>query len=154
MHLQNKLQVYVLFGDFLPFLRSQITNLMSVDSQRFKETVPSVNFLWSAPVQFALGTYFLYDLVGVSAFAGLSVLLLCLPANLLSARCVCENQQIALFRHVAKISATALICGLYISPRSLWNQLHTHILEGYTNCLSLLIRPYHSSSYLWAHTAF
>ncbi len=58
---------------------------MSVDSQRFKETVPSVNFLWSAPVQFALGTYFLYDLVGVSAFAGLSVLLLCVPVNLASA---------------------------------------------------------------------
>ncbi len=67
---------------------------MSVDSQRFKETVPSVNFLWSAPVQFALGTYFLYDLVGVSAFAGLSVLLLCLPANLLSARCVCVSPSV------------------------------------------------------------
>ena len=81
---------------------------MSVDSQRFKETVPSVNFLWSAPVQFALGTYFLYDLVGVSAFAGLSVLLLCLPANLLSARC--ENQQISLFIHVAKMNSNGFLC--------------------------------------------
>ena len=68
------------------YTTGEITNLMSIDSQRFVEVMPFINVMWAAPIQFTLATYFLHDLVGVSAFAGLSVILVCLPINFLSGR--------------------------------------------------------------------
>ena len=68
------------------YTTGEITNLMSIDAQKFVEVLPYINVMWAAPLQIGLATYFLYDLVGVSAFAGLSVILVCLPINFLSGR--------------------------------------------------------------------
>jgi ATP-binding cassette subfamily C (CFTR/MRP) protein 1 len=62
----------------------EITNYISVDCQRFATGVQYMNFVWVAPLEVAAAGFFLYDLVGVSAFAGLAVLLLCVPVNALS----------------------------------------------------------------------
>ncbi len=43
---------------------------------------------------------------------------------------------------------------IYFSKVARESVTHTHILERYAHCLSLLIRPYQNSSQLWAHTAF
>ena len=64
------------------FTSGEITNLMSIDAQRFIEIVPFLNTVWSGPFQFALAIYFLYDLVGVSALAGLAVFAILVPINI------------------------------------------------------------------------
>ena len=64
------------------FTSGEITNLMSIDAQRFIEIVPFLNTVWSGPFQFALAIYFLYDLIGVSALAGLAVFAILVPINI------------------------------------------------------------------------
>ena len=64
------------------FTSGEITNLMSIDAQRFIEIVPFLNTVWSGPFQFALAIYFLYDLVGLSALAGLAVFAILVPINI------------------------------------------------------------------------
>ena len=68
------------------FSTGEITNLMSVDAQRFMEIIPYVNSLWSGPFQFALAIYFLYNLIGVSAFVGLAVFAVLIPINIYGGR--------------------------------------------------------------------
>ena len=64
------------------FSTGEITNLMSIDAQRFVEIVPYLNTVWSGPFQFFLAIYFLYDLVGPSAMAGLGVFAILVPINM------------------------------------------------------------------------
>uniref|UniRef100_A0A0N5BHC0 ABC-type glutathione-S-conjugate transporter n=1 Tax=Strongyloides papillosus TaxID=174720 RepID=A0A0N5BHC0_STREA len=59
----------------------EIVNIMSVDIQRFQDMTTFVMLFWSAPLQVLLSIYFLWDLMGVSVFAGLVVLLLMVPLN-------------------------------------------------------------------------
>ena len=61
----------------------EITNLLAIDSQRLVEVIRNVHVLWSAPFQIALALYFLYDIVGTSAFAGMAILLTLVPANVI-----------------------------------------------------------------------
>jgi hypothetical protein len=44
--------------------------------------------LWSAPLQIGLSTYFLYNLLGVSTFAGIALMVVMSPINGLITRCV------------------------------------------------------------------
>ena len=64
------------------FSTGEITNLMSIDAQRFIEIVPYLNTVWSGPFQFGLAIYFLFDLVGYSALAGLAVFFILVPVNI------------------------------------------------------------------------
>lgn len=59
----------------------EIVNLMSVDAQRFYELIPFLHIIWSGPMVLIICMYFLYDLLGVSAFAGLGALILLIPIN-------------------------------------------------------------------------
>ena len=63
------------------FTVGEITNFMAVDAQRLVDSVPMVHFLWSSAYVIILALAFLYLELGVSAFAGLGVLLLLIPAN-------------------------------------------------------------------------
>eukprot|EP00002_Diphylleia_rotans_P003775 TRINITY_DN1266_c0_g1_i1.p1 TRINITY_DN1266_c0_g1~~TRINITY_DN1266_c0_g1_i1.p1 ORF type:complete len:1203 (-),score=279.41 TRINITY_DN1266_c0_g1_i1:2308-5916(-) len=58
-----------------------IVNLMSVDAQRFMDMVAYLHMVWSAPFQIAVSIYLLYQEVGSSVFAGLSVMILMIPLN-------------------------------------------------------------------------
>ncbi|XP_078036751.1 multidrug-Resistance like Protein 1 isoform X5 [Augochlora pura] len=61
----------------------EIVNLMSVDAQRFMDLTAYINMIWSAPLQIVLALYFLWDLLGPAVLAGLAVLLILIPVNLL-----------------------------------------------------------------------
>lgn len=52
------------------FTIGEITNLMSVDAERVQETFQFVHQLWTAPYTIILALFFLYQEVGVAAFAG------------------------------------------------------------------------------------
>ena len=59
----------------------EIVNLMSVDVQRFMDLLPYLNMLWSAPLQIALCSYFMYQELGASIFAGVALMVATIPLN-------------------------------------------------------------------------
>ncbi|XP_076672367.1 multidrug-Resistance like Protein 1 isoform X1 [Andrena cerasifolii] len=61
----------------------EIVNLMSVDAQRFMDLTAYINMIWSAPLQIVIALYFLWETLGLAAFAGLAVLLILIPLNVL-----------------------------------------------------------------------
>lgn len=59
---------------------------MAVDAQRVMQLVQSFNQLWSAPFQICVAIYFLYVAMGVAVLAGLGMLIMLIPLNLLITR--------------------------------------------------------------------
>ena len=76
----------------------EMVNLMAVDAQKVMQLVQSFNQIWSAPFQICVAIYFLYVTMGVATLAGVGVLLLLVPLNLLLARLV-RNIQVNHFKH-------------------------------------------------------
>lgn len=76
----------------------EMVNLMAVDAQKVMQLVQSFNQIWSAPFQMCVAIYFLYVTMGVATLAGVGVLLLLVPLNLLLARLV-RNIQVNHFKH-------------------------------------------------------
>ena len=58
-----------------------IVNYMAVDSQRLQDLTQFAQMLWSAPFQIVLCMLSLYQLVGLSMFAGVGVMILMIPIN-------------------------------------------------------------------------
>ena len=71
-----------------------MVNLIAVDAQRVMQLVQSLNQLWSAPLQICVAIYFLYVTMGVAVLAGLLMLILLVPLNLLITRLVRKIQVI------------------------------------------------------------
>ena len=63
-----------------------IVNLMTVDAQRFNDLMMYIHMIWSAPLQISIAIYFLWTVVGASAFAGLGVMILMIPLNAVMAK--------------------------------------------------------------------
>lgn len=69
-----------------------IVNYMAVDTQRMQDLAQYGQQLWSAPFQITLCMISLYQLVGVSMFAGVGAMLLMIPINGFIAR-ISKNLQ-------------------------------------------------------------
>ena len=63
-----------------------MVNLMSVDAQRLMDLTTYANVLWSSPLTILIALYFLYDAMGPSILAGVGVLVLLIPFNLVVSR--------------------------------------------------------------------
>ena len=77
-------------------------NLMSVDAQRLMDLLTYVNVLWSGPLQIIISLYFLYNTMGVSILAGLGVMLLLIPSNILISK-IARKLQVGKFFGMAVI---------------------------------------------------
>ncbi|EGN91771.1 hypothetical protein SERLA73DRAFT_157398 [Serpula lacrymans var. lacrymans S7.3] len=64
----------------------KIVNLMAVDANRIAMMISGSYFIYGAPFEILIASVFLYDLLGVSAFAGFVVLLAGWPLNSFIAR--------------------------------------------------------------------
>ena len=63
------------------FSSGQVTNIMSVDTERVMDICTSFHDFWSLPVQIAVALYLLHAQVGLALLAGLGVVLLLIPIN-------------------------------------------------------------------------
>ncbi|KAI8149056.1 P-loop containing nucleoside triphosphate hydrolase protein [Fennellomyces sp. T-0311] len=70
----------------------QIVNLMSTDANRISEFSTWWFTLYAAPVELVIGIYFLYQLLGLSCFLGLSVMIITLPINHFNAKLFAKTQ--------------------------------------------------------------
>ncbi|KAI3362535.1 hypothetical protein L3Q82_012837, partial [Scortum barcoo] len=59
----------------------EIINLVSVDTQKLMDFVVYFNCIWVAPIEIALCFYFLWQLLGPSALAGITAVVLLFPLN-------------------------------------------------------------------------
>jgi ATP-binding cassette subfamily C (CFTR/MRP) protein 1 len=57
----------------------EITNLMSVDSSRLQDLTPYMHAIWYSFYQIIWALYFLWQQVGISALAGVFVIVLTIP---------------------------------------------------------------------------
>ncbi|KAF9555963.1 multidrug resistance-associated ABC transporter [Agrocybe pediades] len=64
----------------------KIVNLMAGDANRVCMTTASLYFIYGAPFEIIIAGIFLYQLLGLSAFAGFIVLVICWPLNSFIAR--------------------------------------------------------------------
>lgn len=46
------------------FTAGEVVNLMAVDAQRFMDLTDYLHVIWSAPLQIALGVYFIWQILG------------------------------------------------------------------------------------------
>lgn len=60
----------------------QLVNLLSNDVSKFDQGFVLAHFCWIAPIQTAVGTYFLYKQINVAAFLGVAFLLMFLPLQM------------------------------------------------------------------------
>ena len=65
------------------FSSGQVTNIMSVDTERVMDICTSFHDFWSLPVQIGVALYLLHAQVGLALLAGLGVVLLLIPLNAL-----------------------------------------------------------------------
>ncbi|CAH1784148.1 unnamed protein product, partial [Owenia fusiformis] len=61
----------------------EIVNLMSVDAQRLQELPYLTHWIWAAPLFIALNVYYLWQILGPSAVAGLVLMGVVTPSNVL-----------------------------------------------------------------------
>lgn len=61
----------------------ELVNLMSVDTLQMQQSLIFMNALWTGPLQVAGAMMLLYKIMGFSAFAGVAVMTLTIPINLL-----------------------------------------------------------------------
>ena len=74
----------------------EMINLMSIDTQRIVDLARYINMLWSSPLQIVIAIYFLSVTMGISILAGVGVLVLLIPVNLLVAR-QARRQQVNIY---------------------------------------------------------
>ncbi|KAJ3300226.1 Multidrug resistance-associated protein 1 [Borealophlyctis nickersoniae] len=64
----------------------EIVNLMSVDAGRISDLCSYLHILWSGPFQISMAIYFLYQTLGPAIFAGVAVMILMIPVNVVIAQ--------------------------------------------------------------------
>ena len=84
-----------------------IINLMAVDSFKVSEISAYLHFLWAeAPVQVILAVYLLYSILGFSSIAGIIIMMLLLPINLIISKQFAKMQKLILAATDARIHTT------------------------------------------------
>ncbi|XP_023329650.1 multidrug resistance-associated protein 1 [Eurytemora carolleeae] len=66
------------------FTTGEITNFMSVDAKRLIETIPFSYFIFISPFEIVICLVLIYYNIGVSMFAGIGVLVIVIPINLIT----------------------------------------------------------------------
>ncbi|KAE8148597.1 P-loop containing nucleoside triphosphate hydrolase protein [Aspergillus avenaceus] len=115
-----------------------IVNHMAVDQQRLSDLTQFGMQLWSAPFQITLCMLSLYQLVGVSMFAGIGVMILMIPLNGVIARMM---KKLQLVQMKNKDSRSRLMTEILNNIKSIklyaWNTAFMNKLSHIRNDLEL-----------------
>ena len=108
-----------------------IINLMAIDSFKVSEVGAYLHFLWaSVPVQVVIAVTLLYRIMGFSSFAGIALMVLMLPVNLLIAKQFTKVQKRILAGTDARIHATnEILQNIRIIKYFAWEQRFQEIVD-------------------------
>ncbi|TPP55792.1 Cystic fibrosis transmembrane conductance regulator [Fasciola gigantica] len=136
----------------------QIMNLISSDAQHFVQLMPFLHIIWSGPFQIAVAIALLWNELGPSVFAGVCVLLLLLPLNVITAR-ISKSFQEKMFetadsriKMISEILGGIRVIKLYAWEPSFIKEVtrlrtqEIHYLRSFTFCQAI--------SFLWTCAPF
>ncbi|KAI8881443.1 multi drug resistance-associated protein MRP [Backusella circina FSU 941] len=81
----------------------EIVNRMSVDAQRLMDLCTYLHIGWSGPFQILIALYLLWQTMGPSLWAGVSVLILAIPVNMVIAKTMRKYQKIQMGNKDARV---------------------------------------------------
>jgi ABC-type multidrug transport system fused ATPase/permease subunit len=81
----------------------QVTNLMSVDTQRLQDVINYLHAVWYSFLQIALSMYFLWQQLGPSCLAGVMVIILSIPLSATAAKWMGALQKKLMVRKDARV---------------------------------------------------
>ena len=73
--------------------KAQVMTLMTADTDRISGCARWLMTAVDVPIEIAIGTYFLYSLLGVSSFVGLAVILIFMPINHFAGKTMVGTQE-------------------------------------------------------------
>ncbi|KAL4991982.1 P-loop containing nucleoside triphosphate hydrolase protein [Aspergillus falconensis] len=115
-----------------------IVNHMAVDQQRLSDLTQFGTQLWSAPFQITLCMISLYQLVGVSMFAGIGVMILMIPLNGVIARMMKKLQLVQMKNKDARSRLmTEILNNIKSIKLYAWNTAFMNKLSHIRNDLEL-----------------
>jgi ABC-type multidrug transport system fused ATPase/permease subunit len=103
------------------FTTGEIVNIVSTDTQRVIEYVQIANLLWICPLQISFGIYLLWQHLQYGSFAGLLVIILLLPINMVIGAKM-KKQQIYLLDEKDKRTKlmSEILCGIKVLKLYAW----------------------------------
>ncbi|EME26321.1 Multidrug resistance-associated protein 1 [Galdieria sulphuraria] len=110
----------------------EMVNLIAVDAQRIGLSLfPYLHLLWSGPFQIIVSMIFLYNVIGIAAFAGLALMLALIPLNLVLARIMRRLSQSLMKRKDNRVRAVnEMLLGIRQIKLFAWeDSIKKHILE-------------------------
>ncbi|CAL1532770.1 unnamed protein product [Lymnaea stagnalis] len=109
----------------------EVVNLMSVDASRFESVMSYLWTVWSSPLQIIVSLYLLYDMIGVSIFAGVAFLIAIITANfLVSSKLGSLQTELMTFKDERMKVMNELLSGIKIVKLFAWELSFEHrILE-------------------------
>uniref|UniRef100_A0A1B6D6I6 ABC-type glutathione-S-conjugate transporter n=3 Tax=Clastoptera arizonana TaxID=38151 RepID=A0A1B6D6I6_9HEMI len=130
----------------------EIVNLMAVDAQRFIELTAYLNMIWSAPLTMALSFYFLWKDLGLSAAAGLLVMIFLIPFNMFIANRVklLQMKQMRYKDERVKLM-NEILCGMKVLKLYAWEPSFE---EQISNIRSKEVKVLKKAALLNASTSF
>ncbi|XP_063232793.1 LOW QUALITY PROTEIN: multidrug resistance-associated protein 1-like [Bacillus rossius redtenbacheri] len=137
----------------------EIVNLMSVDAQRFVDVCLYISALWASPIEIAVALYFLWGTLGPSSLAGLAVMILFMPLNMVIANYV-KNVQVKQMkskdervRLVSEMLNGIKVLKLYAWEPS-FRQRVTRIRDKETRVLKQAVYLNSATAFVWTCTPF
>ena len=108
----------------------EMTNLISVNAQTVCDLLQYLNLLWASPLQITISVAMLYSYLGISAFVGISVLILCVPINIVIANKIKKSQRAKLFQQDSRIKAiNEMLSSIKIIKFYAWEVNFKNIIE-------------------------
>uniref|UniRef100_A0AAZ3S2E9 ABC-type glutathione-S-conjugate transporter n=1 Tax=Oncorhynchus tshawytscha TaxID=74940 RepID=A0AAZ3S2E9_ONCTS len=110
----------------------EIVNLVSADTQKLMDMVVYFNAVWLAPIEIALCLYFLWQLLGPSALAGIATVILIFPLNGFIAKMRSKLQVIQMRYTDSRIKLmNEILSGIKILKFYAWEQAFLERVLGY-----------------------
>ncbi|XP_041666846.1 multidrug resistance-associated protein 1-like [Cheilinus undulatus] len=144
----------------------EVINLVSADCQKLMDFVVFCNSLWIAPIEITLCFYFLWQLLGPSALAGIVAVLLIFPLNGVIAKIRSKLQEVQLKFMDNRIKLMSeILGGVKILKFYAWEEAFLRrvlvLRDGELNALkksqilhSISLSSFNSSSFLIALSVF
>uniref|UniRef100_A0A4W4HCM0 ABC-type glutathione-S-conjugate transporter n=1 Tax=Electrophorus electricus TaxID=8005 RepID=A0A4W4HCM0_ELEEL len=144
----------------------EIVNLVSADTQKLMDFVVYFNAVWLAPIEVALCLFFLWQLLGPSALAGITTVILIFPLNGFIAKKRSKLQEIQMKYMDGRIKLmNEILNGIKILKFYAWEKAFLEQVLGYREkelralkksqiLYSISIASFNSSSFLIAFSMF
>ncbi|XP_053533881.1 multidrug resistance-associated protein 1 isoform X4 [Ictalurus punctatus] len=144
----------------------EIVNLVSTDTQKLMDFVVYVNAVWLAPIEIGLCLFFLWQRLGPSAFAGITIVIFIFPLNGLIAKMRSKLQEVQMKHMDGRIKLmNEILSGIRILKFYAWEKAFEERVLSFREkelkamkksqiLYSISIASFNSSTFLIAFSMF